>query len=108
MPPFMLRSRPFWIVIASCGSIMPVARAEEPPCPSQNVQPSTTAAAGVAAGGANAPAGAAAAPPGTTAPTAAATAATAAPGAAPTASGVGPINITSDEALLGVDGNATL
>ena len=87
---------------------MPVARAEEPPCPSQNVQPSTPAAAGVAAGGANAPAAATAAPSGTTAPTAAAAAATAAPGAAPTASGVGPINITSDEALLGVDGNATL
>jgi len=87
---------------------MPVARAEEPPCPSQNVQPSTPAAPGAAAGGANAPAAATAAPSGTTAPTAAAAAATAAPGAAPTASGVGPINITSDEALLGVDGNATL
>jgi len=86
---------------------MPVARAEEPPCPSQNLQPSATAAAGVAGGGANAPAGAAAAPPGTTAPTSAATA----PGAsvaAPKAAGVGPINISGDEATLGVDGNATL
>jgi LPS-assembly protein len=87
---------------------MPVARAEEPPCPSQNVQPSTTTAAGVAAGGTNAPAGAAAAPPGTTAPTSAATAAPGAPKAAPKAAGLGPINISSDEATLGVDGNATL
>jgi LPS-assembly protein len=86
---------------------MPVARAEEPPCPSQNVQPSATPAASVAAGGTNAPAGAAAASPGTTAPTSAA-AAPGAPVAAPKPAGVGPINVTSDEATLGVDGNATL
>jgi LPS-assembly protein len=101
MPPFMLRSRSFWIVIASLRSIMPVAHAEEPPCPSQNVQP--VGAPPSAAGGATAsPSGGAAS--GTTA---------AAPGttaAAPAgkAAGVGPISITSDQATLGVDGNAKL
>ena len=38
MPPLMLRPSPFWIVVASLGSIMPVARAEDPPCPSQIAQ----------------------------------------------------------------------
>ena len=81
----MLRSRPFWIVLASFGSIMPAAQAEEPPCPSQNVQPVSAS-------------------PGATQPAAAPTGATTAPPAA----GVGQINIVSDEATLGVDGNATL
>jgi LPS-assembly protein len=83
----MLRSRPFWIVLASFGSIMPAARAEEPPCPSQNPQP-------------------AAAAPGAAQPAAAASSTGAA--SAPPAAGLGPINIVSDEATLGVDGNATL
>jgi LPS-assembly protein len=90
-------------VIASFGSIMPVAQAEEPPCPSQNAQPvgaPTSAAAGATA----TPSGAAAAAPGTTAAAPAGTAAAPAGKAA----GVGPINITSDQATLGVDGNAIL
>jgi len=108
MLPFMLRSRPFWIVIASFGSIMPVARADEPPCPSQNAPvgpPSTAGAAGAATA---TPAGAAPATSATaTAPGAsAASGAAAAPAAKP--AGMPPINITSDEATLGVDGNATL
>ncbi|HEY2340655.1 MAG TPA: hypothetical protein VGH75_09005, partial [Steroidobacteraceae bacterium] len=41
----MLRSRPLWIVIASFGGIMPAARAEEPPCPSQNAQAAASAPA---------------------------------------------------------------
>src|SRR6516162_9236657 len=107
MPLFMLRSRPFWIVIASFGSIMPAARAEEPPCPSQN--PQATSAP---------PAATTAAPAGTTAAAApaaspAGSGATKAGGAAgasstPQAQGVGPVEVVSDEATLGVDGNATL
>src|SRR5499427_5509332 len=96
MLPFMLRSRSFWIVIASFGSIMPVAQADEPPCPSQNTQPVGPPSA---AGGAPATsAGAAPAPPGTTTATA----------PAGKAAGLGPINITADQATLGVDGNAIL
>ena len=81
----MLRSRPFWIVLASFGSIMPAARAEEPPCLSQNAQPVTAS-------------------PGAAQPAAASAGAESAPQAA----GVGQINIVSDQATLGVDGNATL
>ena len=96
MLPFMLRSRSFWIVIASFGSIMPVAQADEPPCPSQNTQPVGPPST---AGGAPAtPAGAAPATSGATT--------AAAPAGKP--AGVGPINITADQATLGVDGNATL
>src|SRR6516162_5871018 len=114
MPLFMLRSRPFWIVIASFGSIMPAARAEEPPCPSQNPQatsapPQATSAPPQATGSASAAsAGTAAAaqpPAGSSAPQAAAPAGA---GSAPQAQGVGPVSIVSDEATLGVDGNATL
>ena len=32
----MLRSSPSWIALALLGSIMPAARADDPPCPSQN------------------------------------------------------------------------
>jgi len=32
----MLRSSPFWITLVTLGSIMPAARAEDPPCPSQS------------------------------------------------------------------------
>src|SRR6516162_3016312 len=96
MLPCMLRSRSFWIVIASFGSIMPVAQADEPPCPSQNTQPAGPPST---SGGAPAtPAGAAPAASGTTTATA----------AAGKAAGLGPINITADQATLGVDGNATL
>jgi LPS-assembly protein len=49
---FMVRSSPFWIVVTSLGSIMPVAWAQELPCPSQIPQPST---AGAAAGAATSP-----------------------------------------------------
>src|SRR5215469_17187879 len=59
MPLFMLRSSPFWIVITSLGSIMPVAWADEPPCPSQIPQP---LAPGAAAGAATSPSAANAAP----------------------------------------------
>jgi LPS-assembly protein len=46
---FMVRSSPFLIVITSLGSIMPVAWAEDPPCPSQNPQSPPAAAAPAAA-----------------------------------------------------------
>jgi LPS-assembly protein len=111
----MLRSRPFWIVIASFGSIMPAARAEEPPCPSQNLHPASAppgAAGGVASAAAPAATPGAATPGAATQSPAksAASAATQAPAAssAAQAAGVGPINITADQATLGVDGNATL
>jgi LPS-assembly protein len=89
MPAFMLRSGPIWIVIASFGSIMPAARAEEPPCPSQNPQPATAPAPEATAGASAQPAPTGASP-------------------ASKVAGAGQINITSDEATLGVDGNATL
>jgi LPS-assembly protein len=44
MPHFMLRSSPLCLLIASLGSIMPAAWAEDPPCPSQN-KPLTAAPA---------------------------------------------------------------
>jgi LPS-assembly protein len=111
----MLRSRPFWIVIASFGSIMPAVQAEEPPCPSQNAQPvgappsSTGGATATSNAAAPAASGTTATAPGTNA--AAPGSDAAAPGAstaAPTrkSAGLGPINITSDQATLGVDGNA--
>ncbi len=75
----MARSSPFWIVIVvSLGGMLPAARAEDPPCPTQVT-----------------PAGA---------PTAVA-------GAAPAAKPLraeGNIDVSSDTATLGVDGNATL
>jgi LPS-assembly protein len=87
----MLRLRSICILIASLGGIMPVARAEDPPCPSQITPPAapgTTATSG----------------PGGTAP---APAAAAKPLPAPLAAG-GNISITSDQATLGDDGNAML
>jgi LPS-assembly protein len=87
MPAFMPRSSPLWIVIASLGSIMPLARAEEPLCPSQ-ITP-----------GATAPSAAAAAP--------SAPAAVAGPRQAKLADS-GNITVTSDQATLGVDGQAIL
>jgi LPS-assembly protein len=82
---------------------MPVAQAEEPPCPSQNTQP-VGAPSSTAGGTATSTSGTSAAAPGTSA---------AAPGtsaAAPAGklASHGPINITSDQATLGVDGNAIL
>jgi LPS-assembly protein len=87
----MLRLSSICILIASLGGIMPVARAEDPPCPSQITPP---------------------APAGTTAPSAPAGTPPAAAAAAklrppPLAAG-GNISITSDQATLGADGNATL
>jgi LPS-assembly protein len=80
MPLFMLRSSPIWIVVASLGSIMPVARAQDPPCPSQIVPGGATAGRGDAAASA----------------------------AQEKRSEGGNIDISSDQATLGVDGNATL
>ena len=80
MPLFMLRSSPIWIVVASLGSIMPVARAQDPPCPSQIVPGGATAGRGDAA----------------------------ATAAQEKRSEGGNIVISSDQATLGVDGNATL
>src|SRR4029077_10743950 len=80
MPLFMLRSSPIWIVVASLGSIMPVARAQDPPCPSQIVPGGATAGRGDVAASA----------------------------AQEKRSEGGNIDISSDQATLGVDGNATL
>jgi len=97
-------------VIASFGSIMPLAQAEEPPCPSQNTQPvgAPPSAAGpptaTASGAAPAASGTTTTTPGTAAEAPGASAAAPAGKAA----GVGPINISADQATLGVDGNATL
>src|SRR5690349_2529198 len=126
MPLFMLRSKPYWIVIASFGSIMPAVHAEEPPCPSQNEQAglatpaAQTAAATAQTSAAAAPAGTAAATGSTAAadggaaqaagtpPASASGAVPAAGDAKPTGAGMGAISVTSDQATLGVDGNATL
>jgi LPS-assembly protein len=79
MPLFMARSSPFWIVIVvSLGGMLPAARAEDPPCPTHV-----------------APAGA---PP---------SAAGAAPAAKPLRA-EGNIDVSSDSATVGVDGNMTL
>ena len=75
----MARSSPFWIVIVvSLGGMLPAARAEDPPCPTHV-----------------APAGA---PP---------SAAGAAPAAKPLRA-EGNIEVSSDSATVGVDGNMTL
>ncbi len=78
---------------------MPAAQAEEPPCPSQNPQ---AVAAAPAAAAAPAPS------PGSTTASGAAGVPAGSPAAPQGGKGVGQINITSDEATLGVDGNATL
>ena len=85
---------------------MPVAQAEEPPCPSQNPPVGAPAGAATATPSATASpaAGTTVAAPGNTAGAPADSAA--APGGG--AAGLGPINITADQATLGVDGNATL
>ena len=77
MPALMLRPSPFCIALVALGSLLPAARADEPPCPSQ-VLP--------------------AAPPKTAAP-AARSGAPARP-----QRGTGNIEITSDTANVGVDG----
>jgi LPS-assembly protein len=75
MPLFMARSSPFWIVIVvSLGGMLPAARAEDPPCPTQIGQPA--AAAGEAR--------------------------------SKPAAGDGHIDVASDQATVGVDGNMTL
>ena len=107
----MLRSSPFWIVIASLGSIVPAAWGEDPPCPAQNAQPAAPSTPGVAptpTPGAPTPTPGAPTPtPGVPTPTPGA--ATPTPGAAePKIAESGNIYVTSDEATLGVDGNATL
>jgi LPS-assembly protein len=84
MPLFMPRSSPFWIVFVSLGGILPAARAEDPPCPTLFGQPA--AAAAVSAAPAAAPAGVPRKP----------------------AADDGSILVASDQAILGVDGNATL
>ena len=80
----MPRSSPFWIVFVSLGGILPAARAEDPPCPTLFGQPA--AAAAVSAAPAAAPAGVPRKP----------------------AADDGSILVASDQAILGVDGNATL
>jgi LPS-assembly protein len=92
MPPFMMRSSPSWILLAVLGGMMPGAWAEDPPCPSQNGQPTPSQAHDAQPGARGSPAAA----------TSAALA-----GQKPLAEG-GSIDITSDRATLGVDGNATL
>jgi LPS-assembly protein len=82
----MLRPRPFTLAIVALGSIMPGARAADPPCPSQFTQPGAPAAA---------------------VPAAAVPAATPAPARKP-ARGTGNIEITSDAADVGVDGKGAL
>ena len=85
MPLFMLRSGSICLVLTSLGSILPVARAADPPCPSQTA-PDTAA--------------------GPRAATAAAATAASAARESPPASDE--ISITSDQANVGVDGKATL
>jgi len=80
-----MRSSPPWIAIVLLGGIMPAARAEEPPCPSQNGQ--------------------------STPPPVAATPAEVSPAAGAVGKALadnGNVDVTSDSATLGVDGNATL
>ncbi|MDB6043271.1 MAG: hypothetical protein JWM63_1822 [Gammaproteobacteria bacterium] len=79
MPPLMLRSNPIWIAILSFGTITSAAQADEAACPSQVAPPLL--------------------PPKTASARAA--------GGKSIATG-GDFDITSDEAVLGVDGNATL
>ncbi len=73
---------------------MPAAHAQELPCPSQNPQAAATVPAGASTAGAPAGATGGASAQGASAPAA--------------AQGVGPISVTSDQATLGIDGNATL
>jgi len=107
MPAFMLRSSLIRIVLASFASIMPLARADDPPCPSQ-----------IAAG---APGGLPPSGPGNSAPTApGVSAGSRAPAAGATNAGGatqeltqklaagGNVDITSDLATLGADGKITL
>ncbi|HXN80130.1 MAG TPA: LptA/OstA family protein, partial [Steroidobacteraceae bacterium] len=81
----MPRSSPFWIVFVSLGGILPAARAEDPPCPTQLGLPAAAAAANGAPAAA-APAGVPRKP----------------------AADDGRIDVASDQAILGVDGNAIL
>ena len=92
----MLRSGPIWIALASFGSIMPLAQADDPPCPSQ-IAPgaANSLLPGAASGGAHIAAGT---PP----------AATAAQPLREKLAGGGNIDITSDNATLGADGKVTL
>ena len=85
MRALMLRPRPFCIALLALGGILPAARADEPPCPSQIALPA-------AASTAHAP-GATATPPAT---------------AAHAQRGVGTVEITSDAANVGVDGRGSV
>jgi len=78
----MLRPGTFVLTVIALGSIMPAARADDPPCPSQTAQPGTPASATAPA----APAGKPATGP----------------------RGTGNIEITSDAADVGVDGKGAL
>jgi LPS-assembly protein len=99
MPAFMLRSGPIWIVLASIGSIMPVARADDPPCPSQIPAgaPSTLLTPGTNSARTAAGAG----------PTTGAAARAASPLREKIATG-GNIDINSDHATLSPDGKINL
>jgi LPS-assembly protein len=86
MPAFMMRSSPFWSGIVVLGSIMPEARAADPPCPSQIAR---SLAAAIPA------------------PTVAGAAAASAAG--PAAADKGNIDLTADEGTFDVvNGNAIL
>jgi len=84
MPLQMPPSRPFFLAIVAFGNIMPAARADDPPCPSQIATPAAPA-------------------------TPIAAAPDAAPPAVPrSAHGTGNIEISSDAADVGVDGKGAL
>jgi len=90
MPLFMPRSSPFWIVIAvSLGGMLPAARAEDPPCPTQIGQPAGAAPAGAAPAATSAPAAAGAL-------------------REKPLRGEGDISLDSDTATLGADNSMTL
>ncbi|HET9329235.1 MAG TPA: LPS-assembly protein LptD [Steroidobacteraceae bacterium] len=74
----MVRWSSSWIAVVVLGAMMPVARADDPPCPSQNPQPGSTAAASAAATAAKKP------------------------GASDD------IDVTTDQATLGLNGASTL
>ena len=89
----MLRSGPYWIVVAVLGSMMPAARAADPPCPSQITTAAPPADTSASAAAAN--------PAGATAPGGNSTAAKIASG--------GNIDVTSDESSYDVvTGNVLL
>jgi LPS-assembly protein len=85
MPPFMRRSSSFrTVIVVSLGGVLHAAGAEEPPCPTQSGAPRPLAA------------------------TSAAVAASAAAPRTPLTGGAGNIELSSDQATFGADGQAKL